>query len=105
MNPGITVRLLGMAQLASQHDGWVNLNRLDVSSPGAQSRRDVIAGSGADNRDVRQRATDFVREVIICAKLAPLGIPCIREIVYSLIVVACRPNQRQARILTTPNFQ
>ena len=86
-------------------DGWVDFNCLDVSSPSAQSRRDVVAGSSAHNRDVRQCGMGFIREVIVSANLAPSSALNVREIVNALIVVACGVNQRQARILTAPNFQ
>ena len=94
-----------MAQVASQLDGRVDFDCLDVFSTGAQSGRDVVAGSGAYNRYVRQCWMGFIREIIVSANLAPSRTPGIGEIINVLIVVACGADQRQARILAAPDLQ
>src|SRR5271157_3848393 len=105
MNPRITVRPLGVAQLAGQLDGWVDFNCFDVFCTSAQSGRDVVAGSGANDRDICQRGLGFIRKVVVSASRAPSRTLWVREIKNALIVMACGADERQARITVARNLQ
>ena len=72
MNAGIRVGFFGMALLADQKNGRVDLDGVNSRRARAQSRRDVVAGSGSDYRNVGQDRLGFIRKIVIAATVLGL---------------------------------
>src|ERR1700722_13236723 len=92
MDTRVGVGMFRVSLAAEHENGRVDLDRVHVPRPAAQSGGDIIAGTRANDRDVLWLFRDLVRQVVIISSFANdrMGrqmVGAIQKIVNSLVIV------------------